>query len=159
MRLAILLLLMVTTAFAADKKYDVRDFAPTRHISGPRLTPAMQKDKATLIVFWGYVIDGTRSGATLKMFQQISEKHKDDLLVIGVENLNQAGSAKLIPVLLKGDGITFSNYSGCRAPYKVKELPHLCIFDRDGKMTYSGDVKVGEVDDEVAKALAATGKK
>lgn len=156
MRLAVLLLLSLTTAFGADdKKYALRDFTPGRYISGPRVTPALQKDKATLLFFWGYVVNGTRSGASLKMFQSIADKHKDDLVVIGIEDLNQAGSAKLIPLLLKADGITFSNYSGCRAPFKVQELPRLCLFDRDGKMTYNGGLKVDELDGELAKALGA----
>jgi hypothetical protein len=160
MRLVILVFLSLSAAFAADaKKYTLREFSPTNYISGPRLTPALQKDKATLIIFWGYVVGGSRSGASLKMFQQIAEKHKDDLVVIGVETLNQAGSAKLIPLLLKSDGITFSNYNGCRTPYKIKETPHLCLFNRDGKMTYSGEVNVGEIDDEVIKALAAPEEK
>ena len=153
MRLAILLLLMVTTAFAAEKKYDVRDFAPTRYISGPRLTPAMLKDKATLMVFWAYVVNGTSSGQSLKTFQKISESHPDDLVVIGIENLNAPGSAKLIPLMLKGDGITFPNYSGCRAPIKIGEAPFLCAFDRDGKMTYSGHLKFEELDEILSEAL------
>ena len=48
MRLTLFLLLSLTTTFAAEKKYTFRDFAPTRYIDGPRLTPAMQKDKVKL---------------------------------------------------------------------------------------------------------------
>ena len=91
MRLALLMLLWLTTVFGAEKKYNFRtDFSLGRYIDGPRVTPVLQKDKGTLLFFWAYELENP-SGSNLKIFQKIADEHKDDLIVIGVENLGYAG--------------------------------------------------------------------
>lgn len=159
MRLALLLLLSLTTTFAAEKKYTFRDFAPTRHIDGPRLTPAMQKDKGTLMFFWAYELESPRGGEGLKFFQKIADEHKPDLVVIGIENLGIEGSAKNITALLKKQGVTYTIYSGCRTPFKISLYPFVCAFDREGKLVYSGNPKAEDLAEAIAQAVAVPVKK
>ena len=159
MRLALLLLLTLTTTFAAEKKYTFRDFAPTRYIDGPRLTPAMQKDKGTLMFFWAYELESPRGGESLKFYQKIADDHKENLVVIGIENLGIEGSPKNITTLLKKLGVTCTIYSGCRAPFKINLYPFVCAFDREGKLIYSGNPKADDLADAIAKAVAKPEKK
>ena len=159
MRLALLLLLSLTTTFAAEKKYTFRaDFALSRYVEGPRITPALQKDKATLLFFWAYELDGP-SGEDLKVFQKLAEEHKDDLLIIGVENVGMDGSSKNITTLTKKAGLTFSMYSGCRSPFKTNTYPYVCVFDREGKLIYNAVPKADAFKEAIAKAVAKPEKK
>ena len=158
MRLTLLLLLSLTT-FAAEKKYTFRDFSPTRYIDGPRLTPAMQKDKGTLMFFWAYELESPSGGDSLKFFQKIADDHKEDLVVIGIENLGIDGSPKNITTLLKKTGVTCTIYSGCRAPFKISLYPYICAFDREGKLIYSGNPKAADLAEAIAKAVAKPEKK
>jgi hypothetical protein len=159
MRFVLLLLLSLTTAFGAEKKYTFRDFSPTRHIDGPRLTPAMQKDKGTLLFFWAYELESPRGGESLKLFQKIADEHKDDLVVIGIENLGFEGTPKNISALLKKLGVTCTIYSGCRTPFKVSLYPYICAFDREGKMVYGGSPKAEDLMEALAQAIAKPAKK
>ena len=159
MRLVFLLLLSLTTAFGAEKKYNFRsDFSLGRYIDGPRVTPVLQKDKGTLLFFWAYELENP-SGSNLKAFQKVADERKDDLVVIGVENLGYSGSPKNITTLLKKSGVTYSNYSGCRSPIKTNAYPYVCAFDREGKMVYSGVPNGEELADAVTKAVAKIEKK
>ena len=159
MRLALLLLLSLTTAFGAEKKYNFRtDFSLGRYIEGPRVTPVLQKDKGTLLFFWAYELENP-SGANLKIFQKVADEHKDDLVVIGVENLGYAGSPKNITTLTKKSGVTYSLYSGCRGPIKTNAYPYVCAFDREGKMVYSGIPSGEELAEALEKAVAKPEKK
>lgn len=159
MRIALLLLLSLTSAFGAEaKKYTFRDFALTRYVEGPRVTPALQKDKATLLFFWAYELDGP-SGEDLKVFQKLAEEHKDDLIVIGVENVGIAGSSKNITTLTKKAGLTFPMYSGCRSPFKTNAYPYVCVFDREGKLIYNAVPKAAALMEAIDKAVAKPEKK
>ena len=159
MRLTLFLLLSLTTTFAAEKKYTFRDFSPTRYIDGPRLTPAMQKDKGTLMFFWAYELESPSGGDSLKFFQKIADDHKEDLVVIGIENLGIDGSPKNISTLLKKTGVTCTIYSGCRAPFKISLYPYICAFDREGKLIYSGNPKAADLAEAIGKAVAKPEKK
>jgi hypothetical protein len=160
MRIALLLLLSLTSAFGAEaKKYTFRDFAPTRYIDGARLTPAMQKDKGTLMFFWAYELEGPRGGESLKFYQKIADDHKDDLVVIGIENLGMDGTPKNVTAMLKKFGVTCTIYSGCRTPFKISLYPYMCAFDREGKLVYSGNPKAADLAEALAKAVAKPAKK
>jgi hypothetical protein len=150
----VLLLLSLTTTFAAEKTYTFRDFSPTRYIDGPRLTPALLKDKGTLIFFWAYELESPRGGDRLKFFQKIADDHKEDLVVIGIENLGVDGSPKNITSLLKKTGVACTIYSGCRAPFKISLYPYICAFDREGKLIYNGNPQADDLADAIAKAIA-----
>jgi hypothetical protein len=159
MRLALLLLLSLTTTFAAEKKYTFRDFSPTRYVDGPRLTPALQKDKGTLILFWAYELENPRGGEGLKYFQKIADEHKEDLVVIGIENVGIAGTNKSMGALLKKAGITYTIYAGCRSPFKINLYPFVCAFDREGKLVYNGNPKTTELEEAITQAVAKIEKK
>jgi hypothetical protein len=157
MRLTLFLLLSLTTTFAAEKNYNFRaDFSLGRYIDGPRVNAAMQKDKGTLLFFWAYEIE---SGTNLKIFQKFADEHKEDLVVIGVENIGYSGSPKNITSLLKKCGVTYSCYSGCRGPIKTNIYPYACAFDREGKMVYSGMGSSEEIAEAIVKAVAKPEKK
>lgn len=159
-RLAFLLLLSLTTAFGAEKKYNFRtDFSLSRYVEGPRITPALQKDKGTLMFFWAYELEGPSGGEDLKAFQKLADEHKEDLLVIGVENVGMAGSTKNITALMKKAGLTFSMYSGCRSPFKTNTYPYVCVFDREGKLIYNAVPKAEALQEAIAQAVAKPEKK
>lgn len=160
MRLALLLLLSLTTAFGAEKKYNFRtDFSLSRYVEGPRITPALQKDKGILMFFWAYELEGPSGGEDLKAFQKLADEHKEDLLVIGVENVGMAGSTKNITALMKKAGLTFSMYSGCRSPFKTNTYPYVCVFDREGKLIYNAVPKAEALLEAIAQAVAKPEKK
>jgi hypothetical protein len=157
MRIALVLLFSLATALASDKKYNFRtDFSLGRYIDGPRVTAGLLKEKGIVLLIWGYVVENP-SCITLKQFQKIADEHKDDLVVIGVEHLGIAGTPKNITALLKKAGITFSIYSGCRGPLQTGY--HAGVFDRDGKMIYSGIAAGDEFSASIAKAAAKAEKK
>lgn len=151
MRLALLLLLSLTTAFGAEKKYYLRDFSPAKYITGPRLTSELQKDKATLIVYWVYELESARGGENLKLFQKVAEEYKDKLVVIGIEDMPIYGQAtpKNITALAKKAGATYTFFSGGKSPFTKNLYPFVCVFDKEGKLTYNGVAS----NDEFADAL------
>jgi hypothetical protein len=161
MRFALLLLLSLTSVFAAEKKYNLRDFAPAKYITGPRLTTELQKDKATLLVFWIYEYESARGGDNLKRFQKIAEEHKDKLVVIGVEDMPVYGQAtpKNITALAKKAGATFTIYSGCKSPITKNLYPYVCVFDKEGKMTYNGVASNEDFAEAIAGVTAGGEKK
>lgn len=159
MRLALLLLLSLTTAFGAEKKYTLRDFNLGKYVSGARVTPALQKDKGTVIVFWVYELQVQRGGEGLKPFQTIAEAHKEDLVVVGVEDAGVAGNAKTIGTLLKKAGVTYSTYIGCQKPMKNNLYPFVCVFDREGKMVYGGNPTEEDLKGALEQATAKPEKK
>jgi len=161
MRLALLLFLSLTTAFGAEaKKYNFRtDFSLGRYVDGPRITPAMQKDKGTLLLVWAYEVEAPRSGETLKGFQKIADEHKEDLVVIGIEGVMVGGTSKNLAALIKKAGISYSIYSGFRSPIKSTLYPQVYAFDRDGKMVYGGSPNAEELMEAIEKAAAKPEKK
>lgn len=160
MRLIFCLLLSLTTAFGAEKKYNFRtDFSLGRYVDGPRITPALQKDKGTLLLVWAYEIEAPRSGETLKAFQKIADAHKEDLLVIGIEGVMVGGTGKNLTTLLKKAGVGFSTYSGFRSPIKSTLYPQVYAFDREGKMVYGGNPNAEELMEAIEKAVAKPEKK
>jgi hypothetical protein len=142
MRLALLLLLSLTTAFAAEQKHYLREFSPGKPLSGPRLTAALQKDKGTVYVFWLYEFEKPRNGVALKAFQKIADEYKDTLLMVGIENspgnTMKPVAAKDVVTLTKSAGTTFSIYSGCKSPIEVHSYPSIFVFDREGHMLFGG---------------------
>ena len=155
MRLSLLLLLLVPAAFAAEKKYNFRtDFSLSRYVDGPRLSPPMQKDKALLLFFWAYELESPSGGEDLKFFQKLADEHKEDMLVVGVENVGMAGTNKNISAVMKKAGLTFSMYSGCRSPFKTTTYPYVCIFDREGKLIYNAVPKTEPFMEAIEKAVA-----
>lgn len=159
MRFALLLLLSLTTAFGAEKKYTLRDFNLGKYVTGARVTPALQKDKGTLFVFWVYELQNQRGGEGLKPFQTIADAHKEDLVVIGVEDVGMAGTPKSVAALLKKAGVTYSTYIGCQKPMKNSLYPFVCAFDREGKMVYSGNPNEDDLKGAIEQAVAKPEKK
>jgi hypothetical protein len=159
MRLVLLLLLSLTPAFAADKVHLLRDFNPGKYVSGPRLTPAIQKDKGALMIFWIYELQVQRNGSQLIAFQKIADEHKDDLVVIGIEDSFQPTTPKNVLALLKKSGVTYSTYIGCQKPLKNNLYPFVCAFDREGKMVFSGNPTGEELAEAISKAAAKPEKK
>lgn len=159
MRIALLLLLSLTTAFAAEKKYLLRDFNPGKYVAGPRLTPTLQKDKGTVMIFWIYELQVQRNGEMLKSFQSIADEHKEDLVVIGIEDAGQAANPKTVSALLKKSGVTYTTYIGCQKPMKNNLYPFVCAFDREGKMVYSGNPNADELTEAIKQAAAKIEKK
>ena len=162
MRLALLLLLSLTTVFAAETKRTLREFSPSKQLAGPRLTAALQKDKGTVLVYWLYEFEKGRNGQALKAFQKIAEEYKDTLVVIGIENTQNSYMKPVVPkdlnALLKSAGITFPIFGACRAPFEVHTYPSVYIFDREGRML-SGGVVPDELEELLKKASAPTDKK
>jgi len=164
MRLALLLLLSLTTAFAAEQKHYLREFSPGKPLSGPRLTSALQKDKGTVLIFWLYEFEKPRNGAALKAFQKIADDYKDSLVVVGIENspgnTMKPVSAKEILTLTKAAGATYSIYSSCKSPIEVHTYPTFFIFDREGHMIHGGVMpEADEFESLLKKAGAPTEKK
>lgn len=165
MRLTLLLLLSLTTAFGAEKKFELGQFSPGKQVSGARVTAASQKDKGTVYVFWLYKTQKARDGEALKLCQKIAEKHKDALLVASVDNTPSYASMKLpsnkeMSELIKSAGVTHPVFSGCKSPFEITSHPSIFIFDRKGRMLYGGLMPESEeLDSLLKKATAATGSK
>lgn len=164
MRLALLLLLSLTSAFAAEQKRYLREFSPVKSMSGPRLTSALQKDKGTILVYWLYEFEKPRNGVALKAFQKIADEYKDTLLVIGIENSPSSSMKPVAPkdmaALIKATGVTYPVYLGCKAPVEVRSYPSVFIFDREGHMLFSGVVPESEeLEALLKKAAEPTDKK
>ena len=101
--LALLATLLALTAFAADKKektHDLRDFAWGKSVSGPSATMGKLNGKAVVLECWG--VKCPPCIASLPHMQELSEKYKDTLVVIGAEC--QGHTAKEIAVVTKKAG-------------------------------------------------------
>lgn len=163
MRHALLLLLTLTTVFAAEQKRYLREFSPSKAVAGPRLTAALQKDKGTVLVFWLYEFEKPRNGVALKAFQKIAEEYKDSLVVIGIENSPASSmkqpSVKDLGTLIKSAGVNFPVYIGCRSPIEVHTYPSVFIFDREGHMLYGGVAPEGDEFEAFLKKAGAPADK
>jgi hypothetical protein len=164
MRHALLLLLSLTIAFAAETKHYLREFSPAKAVSGPRLTAAMQKDKGTVLVYWLYEFEKPRNGSALKAFQKLADDNKDTLLFIGVENSPMSSmkipNVKDIVTLTKAAGVNFPVYLGCKSPIEVHTYPTVFIFDREGHMLFGGSMpEADELESLLKKAGEPTEKK
>lgn len=159
MRTLLLLAFTVISAFAAEQKHYLREFAPFKSMSGPRLTAALQKDKGAVYIFWLYVFEKSRNGEALKSFQKIAEEYKDTLVMVGIENSPNSSmkpvTPKEIAALTKSAGVTFSIYSGCKAPVEINSYPSIFIFDREGHMLHGGIFPEPDVLEILLKKAAA----
>ena len=120
---------------------------------------AKSKRKSPESEYWAYELENPRGGESLKFYQKIADDNKENLVVIGIENLGIEGSPKNITSLLKKLGVTCTIYSGCHAPFKISLYPFVCAFDREGKLIYSGNPKADDLADAIAKAVAKPEKK
>ena len=164
MRHALLLLLSLTSVFAAETKHYLREFSPAKAVAGPRLTAAMQKDKGTVLVYWLYEFEKPRNGSALKAFQKLADDNKDTLLFIGVENSPMSSmkipNAKDIVTLTKAAGVSFPVYLGCKSPIEVHTYPTVFIFDREGHMLFGAAMpEADELESLLKKAGEPTDKK
>ncbi|MFM8549739.1 MAG: hypothetical protein ACKOBS_03565 [Verrucomicrobiota bacterium] len=110
-------------------------------------------------MFWVYELQVQRGGEGLKPFQTIADAHKDDLVVIGVEDAGVAGTPKSIGTLLKKIGVNYSTYIGCQKPLKNNLYPFVCVFDREGKMAYGGNPTEDDLKGALEQATAKPEKK
>jgi len=96
--LALLATLLALPAFAADKKektHDLRDFAWGKSVSGPSASMGKLNGKAVVLECWG--VKCPPCIASLPHMQELSEKYKDTLVVVGAEC--QGHTAKEIAVV------------------------------------------------------------
>jgi hypothetical protein len=146
-----LLLLGSITLPAAEKTHALNDFRLEKYVSGPRVTPAFQKGKGTLMLFWVYELETQTGGQNLKVYQKIHDKLKDDLVVIGIEDVGQYGATKNLTALLKKAGVEYTVYSGCKMPFKNTLYPYMCVFNREGKLVFNGNPTNSQVVEEALK--------
>ena len=137
--LAALATLLVLPAFGADKKeksYDLRDFAWGKAVSGPAATPSKLAGKAVVLEGWG--VQCPPCIASLPHMQELSEKYKDTLVVIGAEC--QGHSAKEIAVVTKKAGVQYAIVSGItKTPIQFSGIPKVFVFDNKGKLVFDGN--------------------
>ncbi len=137
--LTLLTALLVLPAFAADKKeksFDLRDFAWGKAISGPSVTMGKLTGKAVVLEGWG--VQCPPCIASLPHMQELSEKYKDTLVVIGAEC--QGHTAKEIAVVTKKAGVQYAIVSGItKTPIEFSGIPKVFVFDNKGKLVFDGN--------------------
>lgn len=137
--LAALATLLVLPVFAADKKeksYDLRDFAWGKSVSGPAATMGKLAGKAVVLEGWG--VKCPPCIASLPHMQELSEKYKDTLVVIGAEC--QGHTAKEIAVVTKKAGVQYAIVSGItKTPIEFSGIPKVFVFDNKGKLVFDGN--------------------
>jgi thiol-disulfide isomerase/thioredoxin len=137
--LTLLAALLVLPAFAADKKeksFDLRDFAWGKPISGPAATMGKLTGKAVVLEGWG--VQCPPCIASLPHMQELSEKYKDTLVVIGAEC--QGHTAKEIAVVTKKAGVQYAIVSGItKTPIEFSGIPKVFVFDNKGKLVFDGN--------------------
>ncbi len=127
--LTLLAALLVIPAFAADKKektFSLRDFAWGKSISGPTVTMGKLTGKAVILEGWG--VKCPPCIASLPHLQELSEKYKDTLVVIGAEC--QGHTAKEIAVVTKKAGVQYAIVAGItKTPIQFSGIPKVFVFD------------------------------
>lgn len=152
MRLPCLLALLLTlTSGAADKKdktYDLRDFAWGKPVSGPSASMGKLNGKAVILECWG--VQCPPCIASLPHMQELSEKYKDTLVVIGAEC--QGHTAKEIAVVTKKAGVEYAIVSGLtKTPIQFSGIPKVFVFDNKGKLVFDGNPYDAGFEDAVKK--------
>ncbi len=107
------------------------------------------KGKVVVIEFWG--VQCPPCLAKMPHLVTLDQKYSDrGLRLIGAEM--QRSSTSRIQSALKRSGATFPIVQGCKNPIGVNSLPHMAIFNVDGKLVYSGYPKP-EADNIILKEL------
>ena len=149
--LALLAALLALPAIAAEKKdktYDLRDFAWGKPVSGPSASLGKLNGKAVILECWG--VQCPPCIASLPHMQELSEKHKDTLVVIGAEC--QGHTAKEIAVVTKKAGVEYAIVSGLtKTPIQFSGIPKVFVFDNKGKLVFDGNPFDAGFEDEVKK--------
>ncbi len=137
--LPLLAALLALPTFAADQKeksFDLRDFAWGKSISGPSVTMGKLSGKAVVLEGWG--VQCPPCIASLPHLQEISEKYKDTLVVIGAEC--QGHTAKEIAVVTKKAGVQYAIVAGItKTPIQFSGIPKVFVFDNKGKLVFDGN--------------------
>lgn len=154
--LVLLATLLVLPAFAAEKKektHDLRDFAWGKSVSGPSVTMGKLSGKGVVLECWG--VKCPPCVASLPHMQELSEKHKDTLVVIGAEC--QGHSAKEIAVVTKKAGVQYAIVSGLtKTPIQFSGIPKVFVFDAKGKLIFDGSPFDAGFEEAVKKAAEKT---
>ena len=149
--LTILAALLVIPAFAAEKKektFSLRDFAWGKSISGPTVTMGKLAGKAVVLEGWG--VKCPPCIASLPHLQELSEKYKDTLVVIGAEC--QGHTAKEIAVVTKKAGVQYAIVAGItKTPIQFSGIPKVFVFDNKGKLVFDGNPADAGFDEAVKK--------
>ena len=149
--LALLATLLALPAFAADKKektHDLRDFAWGKSVSGPSATKGKLNGKAVVLECWG--VKCPPCIASLPHMQELSEKYKDTLVVVGAEC--QGHTAKEIAVVTKKAGVEYAIVSGLsKTPIQFSGIPKVFVFDNKGKLVFDGSPSDAGFDEAVKK--------
>jgi hypothetical protein len=82
--------------------------------------------------------------------QELSEKYKDTLVVIGAEC--QGHTAKEIAVVTKKAGVEYAIVSGLtKTPIQFSGIPKVFVFDNKGKLVFDGNPADAGFDEAVKK--------
>jgi len=166
------LLLAVFTAFAlscnagaADEKKDAKkessaseasahnlsEFKIGSLITGPEVKLEDLKGKAVVIEHWG--IHCGPCLASLPEMQKLSKRHKDKMVLIGAHS--QDATDDEVKEVVKKNKLTYSIVKGSNSPSDVSSntIPHIYVFDTEGKLVFNGKPSDREFDKALRKAL------
>jgi thiol-disulfide isomerase/thioredoxin len=106
--------------------------------------------KVVVIEFWG-----VQCPPCIKKMPHLAELHdqyeQKGLRLIGAE-MQRSSSSRIEPIIKKAK-VNFPITKGCVNPIGVNRLPHMAIFDVDGKLVYEG-YPSSDADEIIKKELA-----
>ena len=153
------------TATAADEKKDekkepsasessshtLNDFKIGSLITGPEVKLEDTKGKAVVIENWG--VHCGPCLASLPEMQKLSKRHKDKMVLIGAHS--QDATDDEVKEVVKKNKLTYSIVKGSNAPGGVSSntIPHVYVFDTEGKLVFHGKPSDREFDKALRKAL------
>jgi thiol-disulfide isomerase/thioredoxin len=132
---------------AAAVTHTLSEFKLGRTVMGTG-TLADAKGKGVVLDFWG--VNCPPCIRSLPDIQALSVKYKDKVNFYGVES--QGSDKAQIEPIIKKAGVTYPITTGyTKMPLNFTGIPHVAVFDSNGKMTFEGS----PFDPEFEKAVEA----
>ena len=120
-------------------------------IAGPQVTLDDAKGKAVLIDYWG--IHCGPCLASLPDIEKIAKRNKDKMLVIGAHS--QQGTDEEVQAVVKKNHLSYTITNGAHGPISISAIPHVMVFDTEGKMIFDGHPADKEFERSIRKATQA----
>lgn len=133
------LLVLSIPAWAAETSpsasgHSIGEWKLGARIAGPEVTLDQAKGKAVLLDYWG--INCGPCLASLPDIEKIARRNKDKMIVIGAHS--QAGTDEEVQAVVKKNRLSYTITKGAPGPVKFSGIPHVIVFDTEGKMIFDG---------------------
>src|SRR5687768_4699814 len=134
---------------AGTSAHTIAEWKLGAHLAGPQVTLEQAKGKAVLLDYWG--VNCGPCLASLPDIEKIARRHKDKMIVIGAHS--QSASDEEIQAVVKKNRLSYTITKGAPGPVKFSGIPHVIVFNTEGKMIFDGHPSDREFDRAIRKSV------